>query len=74
LNQGNGSNLGARTNGFGFTISWATNALVVVEAAESLANPVWTPVSTNTLAGGVAYFTDSGWTNYPARFYRVTFP
>ncbi|HRI15826.1 MAG TPA: hypothetical protein PLX89_22745 [Verrucomicrobiota bacterium] len=40
---------GATANGFGFLISWATNAAVVVKANPSLAAPVWTPVSTNTL-------------------------
>jgi BspA type Leucine rich repeat region (6 copies) len=64
---------GVGANGFGFTISWATNASVVVEAATNLANPVWLPVSTNnTLTSGTNYFSDPQWTNYPERFYRVT--
>jgi hypothetical protein len=63
---------GVGANGFGFTISWATNASVVVEAATNLANPVWIPVSTSTLTGGTNYFSDPQWTNYPERFYRVT--
>src|SRR5262249_45292914 len=42
--------LGIRTNGFGFTVSWATNASVVVEAATELDNPVWSPVATNALS------------------------
>jgi hypothetical protein len=62
---------GVGAKGFGFTISWATNASVVVEAATNLANPVWLPVSTNTLTGGTNYFSDPQWTNYPGRFYRV---
>jgi hypothetical protein len=62
---------GVQPGGFGFTISWATNASVVVEAATNLANPVWIPVSTNTLTGGTSHFSDPQWTNYPARFYRV---
>jgi hypothetical protein len=57
--------------GFGFTISWATNVSVVVEAATNLANPVWLPVSINTLTGGTNYFSDPQWTNYPGRFYRA---
>ena len=56
---------GVQPGGFGFTISWATNASVVVEAATNLANPVWIPVSTNTLTGGTNYFSDPQWTNYP---------
>lgn len=62
-------NLGIQTNSFGFTISWATNIPVMVEASTNLQN--WTPVATNNLTGGTCYFGDSSWTNYPARFYRV---
>jgi hypothetical protein len=62
---------GVQPGGFGFTISWATNASVVVEAATNLANPVWLPVSTNALVNGTNYFSDPQWTNYPQRFYRA---
>jgi hypothetical protein len=62
---------GIQTDGFGFTISWATNIPVVVEASTSLANPSWFPVSTNTLTDGWAYFSDPDWKNYSSRFYRV---
>jgi hypothetical protein len=65
---------GVQSGGFGFTISWATNTSVVVQAATNLANPVWIPVSTNTLTGGTSYFSDPQWTNYPARFYRLRSP
>jgi hypothetical protein len=68
---GIGSNFGAHTNGFGFTISWATNLSVVVEASTNLGNLVWTPVVTNTLNDGWSYFSDPQWTNHPSRFYRL---
>ena len=48
--------------------------LIVVEATADLANPVWTPVGTNTLTGGSSYFSDPQWTNYLARFYRLRSP
>ena len=67
----NGTGLGVQTNGFGFTISWATNIPVVVEACTELANPIWSPVGTNTLTNGSSYFSDPEWTNYPARLYRL---
>jgi hypothetical protein len=70
----NGPGFGVQPGGFGFTISWATNVSVVVEAATNLANPVWIPVSTNTLTGGTSYFSDPQWTNYPVHFYRVQMP
>jgi hypothetical protein len=59
---------------FGFTISWATNAPVVVEASSTLSNPARTAVSTNILNTGSFYFSDPQWTNYPGRFYRIRSP
>src|SRR5262245_56589828 len=61
-------------NGFGFTISWATNASVVVEGSTDLANPDWLPLATNTLANGTSYFSDPEWTKFSRRFYRVRSP
>ena len=71
---GSGYGLGVTTNGFVFTISWATNRSVVVQAATNLANPVWTPLATNLLVSGTNYFHDSKWTNYTRRFYRISAP
>jgi hypothetical protein len=68
------ASFGVQPGGFGFTISWATNASVVVEAATNLASPVWIPVSTNPLTGGTSHFSDPQWTNYSARFYRLQMP
>ena len=68
---GSGYGLGATTNGFGFTISWATNVTVIIEASTNLGNPVWMPVATNPLVAGTSYFSDLNWTNYPSRFYRI---
>ena len=65
---------GVRTNQFGFTIGWVSDMTVVVEASTSLANPVWSPVATNTLTSGSSYFSDPAWTNYPGRFYRLRSP
>ena len=65
------SGFGVQSHGFGFTISWATNLSVVVEAATNLANPVWTPLATNPLVNGTNCFSDPYWTNYPGRFYRI---
>jgi len=66
---GPGYGLGVQNNGFNFTTSWATNTVVVVEASTNLQD--WMPVSTNALANGTNFYTDSTWTNYPQRFYRV---
>jgi len=61
----NGSGFGVQSNAFGFTISWATNLSVVVQACTNLANPIWTPLQSLNLTNGLAYFSDPQWTNYP---------
>jgi len=65
---------GVQSNQFDFTISWATNVPVVVEACTNLANPVWVPVGTNILVGGTSYFSDPQPANLPGRFYRLRSP
>jgi hypothetical protein len=65
---------GVRTNQFGFAITGTSDMLVIEVACTNLADPIWVPVGTSTLAGGAAYFSDAQWTNYPARFYRLRAP
>jgi hypothetical protein len=62
---------GIQPSRFGFIISWATNIPVLVEGCTNLSDPTWSPVHTNTLINGSAYFGDPEWTNYPGRFYRL---
>ena len=68
------ASFGVRAGQFGFTIIGTSGLVIVVEASVDLANPVWTPVGTNTLTGGSSYFSDPQWTNYPSRFYRLRSP
>jgi len=68
------ASFGVRTNRFGFTITGASNLVLVVEASTNPTNPAWIPVGTNTLTGGSSYFSDPQWTNYPVRFYRLRSP
>ena len=70
VQTGDGS-FGVSTKGFGFNTTWASGRVVVVEACADLANPIWSPVATNTLAAGSACFSDPQWADYPARFYRL---
>jgi hypothetical protein len=72
LNHGPG--FGPANGPFGFTIAWATNATVVVEACTNLAQLVWQPVQTNALVCGTNCFSDPDWTNFTGRFYRVRQP
>ncbi len=58
-------------NGFDFLIPGSSNQLVVIEASTNLVN--WLPLQTNTLTTTPVNFTDSTWTNYPQRFYRVRY-
>ena len=66
--------LGVQNGRFGFNINWASGQTVVVEACTNLADPVWTPVGTNTFAGDSTTFGDSEWANRPGRFYRLCLP
>lgn len=72
LSQGPG--LSVQSNQFGFTISWATNAAVVVEATTNMFTPEWVSLSTNTLVNGASYFSDPQPANLPARIYRLRSP
>ena len=63
---------GVQTNQFGFTLAGPSGQVVVVEAATDFTHPVWIPLSTNTLIDGISFFSDSDWTNYPGRFYRLS--
>jgi len=65
---------GVRTNQFGFNINWVTGRVVVVDACTDLSRPVWSPLQTNTLTNGSAYFSDPQWSNFIDRFYRIRAP
>jgi hypothetical protein len=66
---GGGGSIGVQSGNFSFTVAGANNQTIVVEVSTNLVD--WQPVWTNTLSGASATFTDSQWTNYPARFYRA---
>ncbi|MGD0260834.1 MAG: leucine-rich repeat domain-containing protein [Verrucomicrobiota bacterium] len=72
--QTSGASFGVQTNQFGFTITGNSGFVVVVEACTNLANPVWSPLQTNTLTGAPVYFSDPQWTNYARRFYGLGVP
>ncbi|HEY3860560.1 MAG TPA: leucine-rich repeat domain-containing protein [Verrucomicrobiae bacterium] len=65
---------GVRTNRFGFTINGASNLQITVEACTNLNTATWSPLTNLTLTNGSTYFSDSTWTNYSGRFYRITSP
>ncbi|MSU63381.1 MAG: hypothetical protein EXS31_13465 [Pedosphaera sp.] len=65
---------GVKNGKFGFTITGTAGITVVVEACESLTNPVWVPLGTNTLTGGSSSFSDATWDTQPSRLYRLRSP
>lgn len=69
-----GAGFGMRSGQFGFGLTNAGSPVVVIEACTNLAEPVWVPVSTNTLTGGCSAFSDTQTANHPARFYRFRMP
>jgi GH24 family phage-related lysozyme (muramidase) len=72
--QANDASFGVQTNGFGFTLTWARDKVVVVQATRDLVTAAWTAVATNTLTDGSSYFSDPQWNNNPRRFYRLRSP
>lgn len=72
--QKSSTRFGVGANQFGFNIVGNSNLVIVVEACTNLSHPSWQPVQTNTLITGTAYFSDSQWTNYPSRYYRIRSP
>jgi hypothetical protein len=74
LIQARGASFGAQTNHFGFNITGTTNIPILVEACANLANPVWSQVATNTLAGGSFFFSEPLQTKSPSRYYRISAP
>jgi hypothetical protein len=79
----NDASFGVQTNQFGFNVV-GDNWSFVIEASTNLANPIWSPLATNTVIGGISafnmvtdgifYFGDPQWTNYPGRLYRLRSP
>jgi hypothetical protein len=68
------SRFGVRSDGFGFNIAGTPNIRLVVEATSSLTSCAWMPLQSLTLTNGLVAFRDQGWTNRPARFYRIRSP
>ena len=72
--QTSDTRFGVKAGQFEFNVTGTKGLSFVVEATTDLSQPVWTPVSTNTLLGGTAPFSDPQWQNYPSRLYRLRTP
>jgi hypothetical protein len=67
-------NFGVRGDQFGFDITGTADISIVVEACTNLSIPTWIPLQSLTLTNGLFYFGDPQWTNYSARYYRISSP
>ena len=65
---------GVRDGKFGFKITGTADIPFVVEACDSLTQPVWISLGTNTLIGGSSLFSDPDWARHPSRVYRFRSP
>jgi len=45
-----------------------------VEVRTNLASAIWSPLKTNVLTSGAAFFSDPRWTNSRTGFYRIRSP
>jgi hypothetical protein len=74
--QTDAASFGLSHNQFGFTITdgSTTNIPIVVEACTNLASPDWIPLQSLKLNHAPFHFSDPQWTNFPARFYRISSP
>jgi hypothetical protein len=70
----NKGGFGLQNGQFGFTISGPTNSPIIIQARTNLTSGTWANVQTCSITNGSIYFADSAWTNYPSRFYRISYP
>jgi hypothetical protein len=56
--QTSDASFGVQTNQFGFTITWASGRIIVVETCTDFVHAAWSPLQTNTLTGDSFYFSD----------------
>lgn len=68
------ANCGVQSNNFTFNITGLRGAPFVLEVCPDLFSDTWTPLLTSNLTELVYTFSDSQWTNYPTRYYRVHSP
>jgi hypothetical protein len=65
-------NFGIQSDVFGFNVSGAFGATIVVDGSSNLVD--WVPLLTNTVRGDPFYFSDPVGTHSPARYYRARLP
>lgn len=67
-------NFGIQSNGFGFDFIGISNQTAIIEFSTNLAQPVWSPLQTNSLTGSPQHFSDDTFGGNAERFYRIHSP
>ena len=62
---------GVKEGRFGFAITGSIGQRFTVEGNNRLTSTGWSTLATNTLTGVPFYFSDSAWTNFQTRYYRL---
>ena len=65
---------GVTPNAFTFTVSWASQEPIVVEAVNHLGPANWVTLYSGPVTGGSIEIADTQWKEHRARFYRVRVP
>ena len=68
------ADFGVRSNAFGFRMGGSDGIEVTVERCTNLLDSAWTPVSTQVLSSGSAYFRDPQSSNCASSVYRFRVP
>jgi len=74
LIQASGPSFGVSNNQFGFNITGTADIPIVVEACANPGKAVWSALTNVTITNGSFYFSDSQWTNFCGRYYRISAP
>jgi uncharacterized repeat protein (TIGR03803 family) len=65
---------GMQSNAFGFDFIGISNQTAIIEFSTKLAQPVWTPLQTNSLTGSPQYFVGDTFGRNAGCFYRIHSP
>jgi uncharacterized repeat protein (TIGR03803 family) len=67
-------NFGMQSNAFGFDFIGISNQTAIIEFCTNVAQPVWSPLQTNSLTGSPQYFFDDTFGRNAGCFYRIHSP
>lgn len=71
--QSDNTNFGLHSHQFGFNVTGTPNIPIVIEASTGLSKR-WQTLQSIDLTNGFFQFSDSQWSNYSTRYYRIRSP